>query len=149
MLRFIEQRPAGGRASETAKPATVALGADHARIRAEGTLKQHLQQRGVSVADLGTNSQGAYRLSGLRAGGRPGRGAPARREFGMLICTTGVGMSIAANKVPGVRAALVVDEETAALARQHNDANVLCLGRETTSPEAAARIVDAFLSRTI
>ena len=63
----------------------------------------------------------------------------------MLICTTGVGMSIAANKVPGVRAALVSDEQSAALARQHNHANVLCLAGSTTSPDEAKKIVDAFM----
>ena len=60
-------------------------------------------------------------------------------QFGLLVCTTGVGMSIAANKVPGVRAALVADERTAALARQHNNANVLCLAGKTTPPELAQR----------
>jgi glycine hydroxymethyltransferase len=71
--------------------------------------------------------------------------AARKAEFGVLVCTTGVGMSIAANKVPGVRAALVADQATAALARQHNNANVLCLAGKTTAPEDARRIVDAFL----
>ncbi len=63
--------------------------------------------------------------------------AAGRSEFGILVCATGIGMSMAANKVPGVRAALVVDEHMAALARQHNNANVLCLGASNTSPEAS------------
>src|SRR5690606_1145002 len=67
-------------------------------------------------------------------------------HFGVLICTTGVGMSIAANKVPGVRAALVFSEEMADLARRHNDANVLCIGGKITPPEQAKRILDAFLA---
>ena len=61
-------------------------------------------------------------------------------EFGMLVCTTGVGMSIAANKVPGVRAALATDEETAILSRQHNNANILCLAAKSTTPREAGRI---------
>ena len=68
-----------------------------------------------------------------------------KAQLGVLICSTGIGMSIAANKVPGVRAALVGDASTAALARQHNNANVLCLAGKTTKPEEARRIVDAFL----
>jgi glycine/serine hydroxymethyltransferase len=68
-----------------------------------------------------------------------------KAQLGVLICSTGIGMSIAANKVPGIRAALVGDASTAALARQHNNANVLCLAGKTTKPEEARRIVDAFL----
>ena len=71
---------------------------------------------------------------------------PGLNEFGILICSTGVGMSMAANKIPGVRAALVVDEQTAALARQHNNANVLCLGAFNTAPEQAKKILATFLS---
>src|SRR5262249_26888700 len=66
--------------------------------------------------------------------------------FGVLICTTGIGMSMTANKVPGVRAALVADAVTAARARQHNNANILCLSGQGTAPEEAKRILDAFLS---
>jgi ribose 5-phosphate isomerase B len=69
-------------------------------------------------------------------------------DLGILVCTTGVGMSIAANKVPGVRAALVWDENVARLARQHNNANVLCLAGRGTEPGEAHRIVDAFQYRT-
>ena len=69
-----------------------------------------------------------------------------KAELGILICTSGVGMSIAANKIPGVRAALVADEQTASLARQHNNANVICLGARTTPPELAKKIVEAFLN---
>ncbi len=69
-----------------------------------------------------------------------------KADLGVLCCKTGVGMSIAANKVPGIRAAQVFDEPTAALARQHNDANVLCLAAQSTAADAARKIVDAFLS---
>ena len=75
--------------------------------------------------------------------------AGGQAELGLLVCTSGVGMSIAANKVPGVRAALVADEQTAALARQHNDANVLCLAGKSTPPELGRKILDAFLDREI
>jgi glycine hydroxymethyltransferase len=72
--------------------------------------------------------------------------AQHRAEVGILVCTTGIGMSIAANKVPGVRAALVHDVETAALARRHNDANVLCLSGKYLQPHDAIRIVETFLN---
>ena len=72
--------------------------------------------------------------------------ATHKAQFGLLVCTTGVGMSIAANKVPGIRAAVVSDEQTAAVVRQHNNANVLCLAAKNTSPEQAARIVDSYLN---
>jgi glycine hydroxymethyltransferase len=71
--------------------------------------------------------------------------ANGKAQFGVLICTTGIGMSMTANKVPGIRAALVADEETASVTRQHNDANVVCIAAKTTPIEKAARIVDAFL----
>ncbi|HAB15224.1 MAG TPA: glycine hydroxymethyltransferase, partial [Verrucomicrobiales bacterium] len=66
-------------------------------------------------------------------------------DFGLLCCATGIGMCMAANKVPGIRAALVVNEDTAALSRRHNNANVLCLGAKTSTPEQAGKILTAFL----
>jgi RpiB/LacA/LacB family sugar-phosphate isomerase len=143
MLRFVEQNeamghPAGG------KIATVALGADHAGYELKETLKQHLQQRGVTIADFGTNSTEPvdypdYAMAVARSV------AERKTEFGVLVCTTGIGMSMAANKVPGIRAALVADDKMAALARRHNDANVLCLAASTTPPEMANKIMDTFL----
>ncbi len=145
ILRFVEQtETAGGRAGGGAKTATVALGADHGGYELKETLKRHLTERGVSVNDFGTYSPEStdypdYAQTVAQAV------ASRQAETGLLICTTGIGMSIAANKVPGVRAALVCDEPQAALARQHNHANVLCLGGKTTSPDRAKRILDAFL----
>jgi RpiB/LacA/LacB family sugar-phosphate isomerase len=138
LLRFIEPRePAGG-------PVAVAIGADHAGYELKKALQQHLEDRGVTVADLGAASAESSDYPDY-AQAVAERVASGKAEVGVLICTTGVGMSIAANKVPGVRAALVGNEETAALARQHNHANVLCLAGKTTSPEEAKKIVDAFL----
>jgi len=143
LLRFIEHGqapgPTGGR------QATVALGADHGGYQLKEALKHHLEVRGVSVADFGANSPEPSDYTDFAH--VVGQSVAHRRsEFGILICTTGLGMSIAANKVPGVRAALFADEDTAALARRHNNANVLCLAGKTTSPERAARIVDTFLA---
>ena len=98
-------------------------------------LKQHLQQRGLSVADFGAKSKEPSDDYPDFAQPVAEAVAAGQAEFGLLVCTSGVGMSIAANKVPGVRAALVADEQTAALARQHNDANVLCLSGKNTAPE--------------
>jgi RpiB/LacA/LacB family sugar-phosphate isomerase len=144
LLRFIEHRqiqlpPASG------KPATVALGADHGGFHLKEAIRLHLEKRGVSAADFGTKSTESSDYTDF-AHAVAQSVAQRRAEFGILICTTGVGMSIAANKVPGVRAALVGDADAAALARRHNNANVLCLAGSTTPPEAAARIIDAFLT---
>jgi glycine hydroxymethyltransferase len=143
LLRFLErgQESAGA----AAWLATVALGADQGGYPLKEALKQHLEKRGVSFADFGANPAQADDYPDLaQAVGQCV--AQRRAEFGVLICTTGLGMSIAANKVPGVRAALVGDEATATVARRHNDANVLCLAGKTTAPETAAKIVDAFLT---
>jgi len=144
LLRFVEGEGAGNTMS--AKAATVALGADHGGFELKEMLKRQLEQRGVSTLDFGAHSKQPAddypdfaQLVGNSVSNR-------KAELGILICTSGVGMSIAANKIPGVRAALVADAETAALARQHNNANVICMGARTTPPELAKKIVEAFLN---
>src|SRR6185437_2747275 len=126
LLRFLEGD--GGSNSMATKTATVALGADHGGFELKETVKHYLEQRGISTADFGAHSKQPSddypdfaQLVGNSVSNR-------KTELGILICTSGVGMSIAANKIPGVRAALVGDEQTASLARQHNNANVICLG---------------------
>jgi len=144
LLRFLDQGgPAGPLAGN--KTATIAIGADHAGYDLKEALKQHLQKRGVSVADVGASSKEATDYPDY-AQAVAHSVAMRQAEFGLLICTTGVGMSITANKVPGVRAALVGDEQTATLARQHNNANVLCLAGKLTAADEAKKIVDAFLN---
>jgi glycine hydroxymethyltransferase len=144
LMRFLEQgkAPAGQVGN---KLATIAIGADHGGVDLKETIKQHLEKRGVSVADFGSNSSEPADYPDF-AQAVAHSVALRKTEFGLLICTTGVGMSITANKVAGVRAALVTDEHTAALARQHNNANVLCLAGKSTAPEEARKIVDAFLN---
>ena len=144
LLRFLDGGMAPGVALQ-GRPAAVALGADHGGFELKEALKRHLEKRGVSVADFGAQSTETSDYPDF-AHAVAQSVAHRRAEFGVLICTTGLGMSIAANKVPGVRAALVADEATAELARRHNNANVLCLAGKTTPPEAAAKILDAFLS---
>jgi RpiB/LacA/LacB family sugar-phosphate isomerase len=145
MLNFIEQTSQAGMLPSSAGKTHLAIGSDHAGFQLKEILKRYLQDKDVSLNDMGANSSEMSDYTDYaRAVGE--LVAEQRSNFGLLICSTGVGMSMAANKIPGVRAALVFDERTAALSRQHNNANVLCLGAGTTSPEAAKRIVDTFLT---
>lgn len=145
MLKFIEQTSGGAEApTATGRAVSLALGADHAGYELKETLKDYLQKRGLRVADFGAvSAESSDYPDFARAVAQSV--ASRRNDLGLLICSTGVGMSIAANKVPGARAALVFDEKMAALARQHNDANVLCLGGRSMSAEQAQKTVDAFL----
>jgi RpiB/LacA/LacB family sugar-phosphate isomerase len=145
MLNFIEQTAPAPPAADAAPESRIALGADHAGFALKEHLKAHLQAAGVSLVDLGTHSEETcdYTEFGHAVGEQV---ASHRSEMGLLVCSTGVGISISANKIPGVRAALVSDESTAALCRRHNNANVLCLGAKNTPPELAVKILDLFLS---
>ena len=144
MLKFIEQTsaPFPGRAS--APPKTLALGADHGGYELKEALKHYLLKQGFLVTDFGANSKDStdYPDYAKRVAQSV---VDQKQELGLLVCTSGIGMSIAANKVPGARAALVWDIHMAEMARQHNNANILCLGGKETSPEQARHIVDAFL----
>jgi len=145
MLKFIDQTfggPVAGASRE--RVVHLALGADHAGYELKEALRQHLEKRGLKVVDFGTNSTVSSDYPDF-ARAVAHAVAEQKSDLGLLVCATGVGMSIAANKVPGVRAALVFDEKMAALARQHNNANVLCLGGKFIGPEQAKNIVDAFL----
>ncbi len=142
LLRFIEREETH---AMVGAGATVALGADHGGFDLKQGLKQHLEQNGISLVDFGPGSDAPVDYPDY-AQAVAQNVALRRSQFGVLICTTGIGMSIAANKVPGARAALVSDLETAVLARQHNDANVLCLAGRRTSLEEAKRILNAFLN---
>src|SRR6185369_1524623 len=146
MLKFIEQTSPPVRISEvSANLKTVALGADHGGFDLKESLKEHLAKQGWRVTDFGTNSTASTDYPDY-AQAVAQSVAEEDHELGLLVCTSGVGMSIAANKVPGVRAALVFDEEMAGLARKHNDANVLCLSAKYTQLEQAKKMVDAFLN---
>ena len=147
LLKFMEQHEILLSASHAGKPAAVtnfALGADHGGFELKEALKQHLQQRGLSVTDFGAKAKDPD--DDYPDFARPVAQAVAagQAELGLLICTSGVGVSMSANKVLGVRAALVVDETAAVLVRQHNDANILCLSGKNTSPELGRKILDAF-----
>jgi glycine hydroxymethyltransferase len=146
MLNFIEQTSQSqSSSSEPGRTLQIAVGADHAGLALKDCVKDHLMKRGFEISDLGTHSAESADYPDF-AQIVAHHVANGRSQLGVLICSTGIGMSIAANKVPGVRAALVINEETARLAREHNNANVLCLGQKIISPDEAKRSLDAFLN---
>lgn len=122
----------------------IALGADHAGYGLKKILGNYLSEKGIPYADFGCDSEDKADYPDFaREVARTV--AEGQSRLGLLICNSGVGMSMSANKVPGVRAALTHDEETAKLTRQHNNANVLCLGAAATDEALAKRILDAFI----
>ena len=122
----------------------VAIGADHNGYALKEALIAALNKSGYQVEDVGTFTPGAADYPDLAE--KVGESvAEKHADRGVLICGTGIGMSIAANKVSGVRAALVLDELSAQRAREHNDANVLCLAG-TTEAMAAQKMVQKFLT---
>ncbi|NPV54588.1 MAG: ribose 5-phosphate isomerase B [Firmicutes bacterium] len=123
----------------------VALGSDHGGYRLKEHLKGILDDMGVVYEDFGTFSEESvdYPDIGLEVARRVARGEFDR---GVLICGTGIGMSIAANKIRGIRASLCHDTVTARLAREHNDANVLTLGGRIIGPVVAEEILKVWLN---
>jgi ribose 5-phosphate isomerase B len=123
----------------------VAIGADHAGVVLKDELKRTLDAMGVSYEDLGTNGRAAVDYPDFAVA--VARGVhDGRFDRGVLVCGSGVGMAIAANKVAGIRAAAVADEETARLSRQHNDLNVLALGARLLASDRAEEILRIFLN---
>jgi ribose 5-phosphate isomerase B len=123
----------------------VAVGADHAGYPLKQLLSAHLAVLGHGVTDLGTGSEDPVDYPEFGAAvGRAVVGGVA--ELGLCVCGTGIGISIAANKVPGVRAAVVHDVTTARLARAHNHANVLCMGGRIVGEQVAKDALEVFLA---
>ncbi|HKG98445.1 MAG TPA: ribose 5-phosphate isomerase B [Pyrinomonadaceae bacterium] len=123
----------------------IALASDHAGYAEKERLKALLADLGVDFEDLGTGSEESvdYPDYARKVAEQVAQG---QVEQGLLVCGSGAGMAITANKVPGVRAAVAWSEETARLARQHNDANVLAIGARTTPPADIPNIVRAWFS---
>jgi len=121
------------------------IATDHAGIRYKDFVKELLENRGIEVQDLGP-----YTPDRVDYPDYAQKCAVAVREdkgsFGILICGTGIGMSIAANKVKGVRAALCHDAYTASMARAHNDAQILCFGERVLGQGVVESIIDAFIT---
>jgi ribose 5-phosphate isomerase B len=122
----------------------IAIGSDHAGLEFKRRLTALIAQLGIPFDDVGTASDVSvdYPDFAAEVARRVAGGAADR---GILVCGTGIGMAMAANKVPGIRAAVVWDAETARLSRAHNDANIMAIGGRTTPPAAADAILRAFL----
>ena len=122
----------------------IVIGCDHAGFAIKNAVKAHLESKGIELIDVGTNSAEschypvyAHALCETILGGKA--------DLGILICGTGIGMSIAANKHKGIRAACCSDTFSARLTREHNDANVLCFGERVVGIGLALELVDAFI----
>lgn len=125
----------------------VYIGSDHAGVKAKELLHTHLKEAGYDSTDLGTFTEepcdypDIAREVGEKVKEHEG-------SFGILICGTGIGMSMAANKLRGIRAAMVTDENMAELSRKHNNANVICMGARISTPEMITKMTDKFLTTT-
>lgn len=120
------------------------IGSDHGGLELKGALKEFLAKRNIAVEDLGTDNNESvdYPDFGEKVAQAVSSG---RAEKGILICGTGIGMSIVANKFPGIRAALATDEYTARMSKEHNNANILVLGGRTSDAGMAVRMVATWL----
>ncbi|MDR2455210.1 MAG: ribose 5-phosphate isomerase B [Deltaproteobacteria bacterium] len=124
---------------------SIALGADHAGRELKALIKEHLAAKSLNPVDFGVDD-GVEKADYPAIAAKVAEAVSQKRcQRGILICGTGVGMSIAANREPGIRAANCSSEFVASLSRAHNDANVLCLGQRVLGAGLALAIVDAFL----
>ncbi len=123
----------------------IAIAADHAGFSLKEKLLAVLREKGEEVSDFGTHSDEStdYPDYAVAVAHQIAQGTAER---GILVCSTGVGMSIAANKIPGIRAALATTPEEVRLTREHNDANVLTIGAKFVTPEYAEELIDIFLT---
>jgi len=122
----------------------VAVGSDHGGYAAKRKATEVLQELGHEVEDVGTHSEAScdYPDYAIEVALRVGR---KEADYGILCCGTGIGMSMAANKVPGVRAAVCHSDFTCEMARRHNDANVLCMGGRVVDDRMVEQLVRRFL----
>ncbi len=146
MLEFIESNQSSLPNNESHKT-MIAVASDHAGFELKNAVRDHLLSKGFLVDDLGVSSKDPadYPDFAHAVARRVSEGTAAS---GILVCGSGTGMAIAANKISGVRAVVAFDVEVAKLAREHNHANVLCLGARFTGPEKALELVDVFLTAT-
>ncbi len=123
----------------------IAMACDHGAVELKNKLKAHLQEKGMEVVDFGTHTTDSCDYPDYIA---PAARAVASGECdrGIVLCTTGIGVSIVANKIKGIRCALLSDTVTARLTREHNDTNMMALGAGVTGPMLAQEIVDIWLA---
>jgi len=122
----------------------LAIGADHGGINLKEILKNYLDEKGIEVKDFGTYDSSSCDYPDI-AEKVCGAILSGECERGILVCGTGIGMSIAANKVSGIRAAHVTDTYSARMAREHNNAHIICLGERITGCDLAVEIVKAYI----
>lgn len=125
---------------------TIYIGADSAGFGLKGEVKEHLCELGYKVVDMGCDSAASCHYPVFASKVSEAVQANPEGAFGILICGTGIGMSMCANKHRGIRAAVCGDTYSAKMTRAHNDANVLCIGARVTGSCLALDIVDAFLA---
>ncbi|MEZ5309118.1 MAG: ribose 5-phosphate isomerase B [Microthrixaceae bacterium] len=122
----------------------IAIGADHAGFHMKNAVGDQLRERGIEVLDMGTDSEA--RVDYPDYGAAVGRAvASGEADLGIAVCGSGIGICMAAGKIPGVRSGTVHDATSARLAREHNSANVICFGERLVGPAVAHDIVDSFL----
>jgi ribose 5-phosphate isomerase B len=144
-MATIAKIASGSFMTTSAEKPRIAIGADHAAFHVKTKIKEYLESAGYPVDDMGTWSEESVDYPDFAAA-VAGRVAAKQSDLGILACGTGIGMSIAANKISCVRAALAHDGNTARLAREHNDANVLALGARVLSEAQVIEVVQAFLT---
>lgn len=123
----------------------LALAADHGAYELKESIKKHLDEKGIEYTDHGCYSKESvdYPIFAYKAASAVARG---EADYGILCCTTGLGVSMAANKIKGIRAAVCTNEMLAKMTRSHNNANVICMGQNVVSQELANKMIDIFLS---
>ena len=122
----------------------IAVASDHGGFELKNRVSEHLKERGIKVVDLGTDSEESvdYPVYGKACAEAVASG---KADLGVVCCGTGIGISIAANKVKGIRCGLCTSVEMAELTKKHNNANMIALGGRTTDPDLALQIVDRWL----
>lgn len=123
----------------------LAIGCDHGGFELKEAVREYLEQHGVAYEDFGTYNTDSVDYAPIAA--KAARAvAEGRADMGVLICSTGLGISMAANKVKGIRAAVCTNEFCAEMTRRHNNANILCMGGMVVDRETALKILDVFLN---
>ncbi len=122
----------------------IAIGSDHGGINLKNIIKEFLDKKGLQYKDFGTYTADSCDYPDI-AKAVCGSVVSGECEKGILVCGTGIGMSMAANKIKGIRAAHVTDTYSARMTKEHNDANVICLGERITGCDLALEIVNAYL----
>ena len=122
----------------------IAIGCDHGALDLKNTLIRHLQNKGFEIKDFGTYTKESCDYPDFAAAAAQAVAA-GECEKGIVLCTTGIGVSIAANKIRGIRCALLSDVKSAGMTREHNDTNMMALGAAVVSEKLALEIVDTWL----